>query len=230
MTPRFSPQIRVRRKNARRRFLKTKDAVITWYREEILSKQPKPLMAVWSRSILRREAPFLGAFPRQRINSKKNAFVVGLGHTQHESSLGVVLTQSPVSDQKEWWRIGEVKLQFEKDRVCIVAVQGGPKGSIKYLKDFEKTVGMPWPNFLIKRIEAVARRLGYAKLEFPDVENESFDGLRDGFASWVTYGEGLEIAARMKRFYSKIRKALGFTKKDEPDPFPDYPSPWVKKL
>jgi hypothetical protein len=163
--------------------------------------------------------PFIGAFNSFEVHSKKSAFEIGLGMASHESPVGVyVKLESPIPSN-----LGFVKLAFSKGAVLVEAVQGR-KGGVRPLKDFSSVVGMPWPNYLIKKIMALARRLGYEEIRFRDPE--TLHWFKDPAVFVLGKKEKSEaqesIRVRMQKFYANIRTALGLTERRG-----DY---WIKKL
>jgi hypothetical protein len=188
--------------------------------------------------------PFLGKFKPMEFEFNHQKFIATVGSTSYESPVGVVLSwqENPVDKPKVGLQVplGYIKLSFDHGAICIEAVQG-EKGCIKPIKHFEKAVGMSWPNFLIKKIEATARRLGYKQVRFRDVESLNyykgpdipFDDIREYRSRHPDETKGLkngeifdiirqQIRTRMKTLYTKLYTTLGYQKREG-----DY---WVKDL
>ncbi|HLD58391.1 MAG TPA: hypothetical protein VI977_01970 [archaeon] len=193
-------------------------------------------------NIRRYGKPFIGGFRPSEFKFGKETFGVALDRTMYESPIRIVLsgpTKIPGFSDLIYSRLGYVKLNFDHGAVLIEAVQG-VRGAVKALKHFEKGVGMPWPNFIIKKIEAVARRLGYKQARFRDVESlryyqePSFDiDLIDSYRSQHPETKGInhievrrlvekQVQDRMKKLYSSLYSGLGYTRREG-----DY---WVKDL
>ncbi|MFH0955416.1 MAG: hypothetical protein V1777_04905 [Candidatus Micrarchaeota archaeon] len=161
------------------------------------------------RKILRHGKPLLGAFKPFFVPFGKETFAVKLVHAYYESPLALC-----VGDVAQTRGVFcQVKLAFARGAVLIESIQG-TKGRQGQLNDFSAAVGMPWPNFLVKKLEATGRRLGYREIRLWDVESSS------------SYKKHLqdapETAKRMLSFYRILQKKLGFSEKRG-----DY---WVKRL
>lgn len=189
-------------------------------------------------NILRYGGPFMGAFKQSEFMAADRRFRMELAKTSYESPIGILLSawDTALSD---FVHLGRAKLGFDRGAVCIEAVQG-ERGTIKSLKALESAVSNPWPNLLIKKIEGVARRMGYSEVRFRDVETlhyfkepevhgRDIERYKENHPKAQGFSlEGIieriqvEIRARMKKFYNKIYAALGYKKRTG-----DY---WVKKL
>ncbi|GEM_PF-5071897 len=172
--------------------------------------------------ILKHGKPFIGGFSRHEfVDSKGRQFIVRIDQSTHESPVGLFI------DTPGLGHLGRVRLAFQRGAVLIEAVQGEPGPEFKELKRFEGIVGMPWPNYLIRKLEATARRLGYSTVGFRDVETlfwyqqpltgqlEKEKGVSEEEATKI-------IQERMHKFYTNIREALGYTTRKG-----EY---WIKKL
>lgn len=172
--------------------------------------------------------PFLGAFPALVIPSphRLEYFHVGVGPTSYESPVGIVVEMTGA-----FFPLATAQLGFGRKTVLIESIHGAP-GVVKDLQRFSKAVGMPWPNFLLRKIMATARRLGYQQVIFRDPTSLHYYA-RPYTGEWrnryqkdgkqMTDEQASDaIRSQMERFYKKIRDALDFSQREG-----DY---WVKKL
>ena len=125
----------------------------------------------------------MGAFKPSEFHAGNRRFRMELAETNFESVLGIQLitfipprwalgldSDDPLARPV---RLGTVKLGFAPRTICIEAVQG-EKGAIHPLKSLENATHSPWPNLLIKKIEAMGRRMGYREVRFRDVETMEY--------------------------------------------------------
>lgn len=171
---------------------------------------------------LRHGKPFLGAFKTIPFG----AFEIKPFRTHYESPVGIAITNPAISPNSGFHQSGIIRIGFEKNTVTIEAING-TYGCKNQLDAFSKTAGMPWAQFLIRKIEATARRQGYHYLKFRDPQTMYYYKQPEMPAHRITPAEKeqtkKEIQARMNRLYSSVRKKIGgFTQREG-----DY---WVKEL
>jgi hypothetical protein len=213
---------------------------LRWFRDTIEHNDYYPFSAAQFGLIQRYGKPFLGKFKPVTLESNHQWFKAEVASMRYESPVGIVLSELDGPNPLYRVNLDYVKLGFERGAVCIEAVQG-ERRRVKSLKHFEKIVGMPWPNFIIKKIEATARRLGYKQVRFRGVESLAyykspdipFDDIREYRSRHPDETKGLEdgeifdiigqqIRTRMKTLYTKLYTTLGYQKREG-----DY---WVKDL
>lgn len=197
----FAAKIRKRRKTNLKRYKQREDlsAVRNWL---VAFAGGTTIEGVPYANVSRYGRAFVGGFPKMEIRSSKALFVISPEEPISEGLVNMSVCVEHVGC------IGRIGLGFAPGRVLIEAVKGRKHFGI-LLKDFSLAVGLPWPNYLIKKFISLARRLGYNEI-----------GLRDPTTLYsyknpqVTASEPKEaIQQRMRSFYSIIRKKLGFTER-----------------
>ncbi|MDD5163284.1 MAG: hypothetical protein PHD95_03690 [Candidatus ainarchaeum sp.] len=179
----------------------------------------EPEDSILFEKIQRYGKPFLGGFKPFEISTPKGKFIVRLAFECHEHESPVTIKVESTLPGRNRGEIGTVRLSFEENAICIETVQGH-MGRLRALKRFEGAVGigMPWPNYLIKKVLATARRLGYTKAQFRDPTTLYW------YKHPMLWGdqtvEGLQ--KQISNFYAKVRQGTGFKKRRG-----DY---WVQKL
>lgn len=180
-----------------------------------------------SRTFVRFGRPFIGAFRPLSFDFHNHSIRIQMDKTEDESPIGIVLS---VSGRTDYMDTGRVKLGFGPGTVLVEAIHG-VKGTIKYQKLFQKATGEHWPNFIIKKMEATARRLGYGEVRIRDVETlyyykrpwvdqDTIVKFRRGHSKVRDLSDldlmpiiRKEIQNRMKKFYSELYQELGYTKR-----------------
>jgi hypothetical protein len=112
---------------------------------------------------------FLSNFPTTFYKGKKGTFVIDLKRTNWESPLQVsLITNAPIQVGKQHTHTEieafSIKLDFYKDTVKIVGIQGGENASGP-IREFESLAGTPIANFLIQLIEEHAKKQRYKKIK-----------------------------------------------------------------
>lgn len=230
-------------RSARNRFNETEKGIINRHPEAFYLKGPVSFsnldtsisQAASSKKINRFGRPFVGALRPLEIKSGTTHFLVRLGPTDYESPLGFVIDRLDLSTGNTV-TIGSVKLGFDRGTVCLEGVQG-TAGEIRALKKFEAAVRLPWPNFLIKKIEATAKRLGYQKIAFRDFESfhyyeqphitsskadkwyaQQVNKSKDSWPRMKPVNKWLlskqKIQSNMRRLYTHLYAVLGYSQKD----------------
>ena len=179
---------------------------------------------VFNADIRRFGRPFLGGFGIYRVTGKSNRFVAKIGSGRYESPVIVGISLESFPD----FPIAEISLGFQRGRITIESVKG-EYGEQAALRDFSGGAGRPWPNYLVQKTMAVARRMGYSSIALRDVETLHF--YKEPFLyQYSTNGVPVEqypalrqkIRAQMKKFYNSFRRKMGFRTREG-----DY---WVRPL
>jgi hypothetical protein len=119
---------------------------------------------------------FLSSFPTFFYKGKTRTFMVDLKKGNWEAPIQVSLVTNhlvPAGLTKREWIDKEafmVKLDFAEGIVKIVGMQGGEWVSAE-LREFAELTGQPTTNFLIRLIEAHAKKQGYTKIQITRPEN-----------------------------------------------------------
>jgi len=121
--------------------------------------------------------PFLGTFPSFFYKGRTGTFLVDLRRGNWESPIQVSLLTNACFKTGKFEERPEVeafniKLDFYKDTVKIVGIQGGENAS-QFIREFESLAKTPAANFLIQLIEDHARKQGYKRIQIIRPENNA---------------------------------------------------------
>ena len=107
---------------------------------------------------------FLASFPHHFVGRGKN-ISLKVSNSKHESPAAITLFKRDNSGSVIAF---QAKLGFGIGTVFIEAIQGAspkPNVNIAFETDsLNQGLGMPWPNFLLKKIEQHAKRLGFKRV------------------------------------------------------------------
>lgn len=232
-----SPSTLILKRRIKRNMARYKDREDLRLLRTALLDAPEKYQKVSSAAIAQFGRPFLGSFNTLHFYFKNQKFEVGLRRVAGESRAGITIS---IPEQFVGpTAVGFVKLGFDRGAILIESIQG-KKGKSRLLNLFEKAVKMPWPKVVVKKIEAVGRRMGYTEIRFRDVETiysyqdphvyaerrkeflEKHPEYREKNETELEQLIRNEIRKEMRQFYKKLYTPLGFTNQRA-----DY---WIKKL
>lgn len=131
------------------------------------------------RSILKHGKPFIELFPATTITTHKATFRIEPTETMGESPIGIGIFHD--AHYGHGGQLARIKLGFEKKAVIIEAIQGAKPSDNKYvasnqelMRAFKEKTGKTWQRFLIEKIEAHAKEMGFTRVKIIKPEFNSY--------------------------------------------------------
>ena len=131
------------------------------------------------RKILRHGKPFIELFPATTVRAPEANFRIEPTETMGESPIGIGIFHDAQYGHGE--PLARIKLGFEKKAVIVEAIQGARPSDNKYIasnpelmRAFKTATGKTWPRFLIEKIEAHAKEMGFKRVKIIKPEFNSY--------------------------------------------------------
>ena len=173
---------------------------------------------------------FADGFPKEVLRGKKGyRFVVCCNRARWEAQRRAVLMIEPVKMTLGITRLVELNLGFEKDAVVVEAMRGKEEKQ-NWLERFREMHKAPGMNFVLRRVEGYAKKLGFKWIKVRNPKSLYFFvnsvisskkmakiyEIEDGKKRADAHSkEKKAIRLRMETLYNAVADSEGYTRKGD---------------